>query len=331
MSSTTEELILPRPGQNYNIAKPPISGPVELAFTNTFGTLLPPAQYLQTTNGKAAYYELPPSAPRTGPATLDRVLLIHGVQTPALGLLPLARTLQKAFPHTHFVLFDHWGHGLSDTPFRPHDQRLFHGLIDALLDQLNWSTVHLIGYSFGGALSPKYVISHPGRVKSLTLVAPAGLMQRSMLNAEEQGYMRGGGDETAAGKWVHRWLGGDELVVPEDWEERVAKGEVVASAIKRWQLREHAGHWASVVGIIRDGGVFDNHNAFAQAARTGVPCFALLGETDDIVDVETLRDIGITNVEVISGAGHDVVRENVPAVAAAITGFWNQVSQNTSY
>jgi pimeloyl-ACP methyl ester carboxylesterase len=330
MSSSAEELILPRPGQSYDTAKPPIPGPTESAFTKTFGTLLPPAQYLQTIDGKAAYYELPPSAPATGSTTLDRVLLIHGVQTPALGLLPLARALQKAFPQTHFVLFDHWGHGLSDTPFRPHDQHLFHGLIEALLEQLKWPTVHLIGYSFGGALSPKYITSHPGRVKSFTLIAPAGLMWRSSLDAEEQGYMRGGGDEIAAGKWVHRWLGGDEAVVPEDWEERVARGEVVATAIKRWQLREHAGHWASVVGILRDGGVFDNHDAFAEAARTGIPCFALLGETDDIVDVQTLRDVGITNVEVVSGAGHGVVRENVPEVAAAITAFWKQLGQIAS-
>ncbi|KAK7188497.1 valacyclovir hydrolase [Paraphaeosphaeria sporulosa] len=326
MSITTETLVLPRPGQERVEEKPPIPGPTESAFTDTFGALLPPAKYLYTANGRAAYYEILPTAPGNGFTTLDRVLLIHGVQTPALGLFPLVRALQKVFPQTHFVLFDHWGHGLSDTPYRPHDQRLFHGLIDALLDQLNWPTVHLIGYSFGGALSPAYVAAHSAKVKSFILVAPAGLMRLSDLSPEEQGHMRGDGNETAAQEWVHSWLEGGKLVVPGDWEERVAKGQVVAPAVKRWQLQKHAGHAASVVGIFRDGGVFNNHDAFSEASRTGIPSLAILGELDDIVNEQTLRDVGITNVEVVSGAGHGVVRDNVPEVATAITAFWHQIS-----
>ncbi|KAJ4360533.1 uncharacterized protein N0V89_001098 [Didymosphaeria variabile] len=325
MSLSSKELVLPRPGQASGAKKQPVTGPPEPAFTNTFGTLLPPANYLQTTNGKAAYYDLPPSVFDAGSAIPERVLLIHGVQTPALGLLPLARALQAPFPKTHFVLFDHWGHGLSDTPIAPHEPSLFHGLIDALLDQLDWPTVHLIGYSFGGALSPAYVVSRSTRVQSFTLIAPAGLMQLSWLNAEEQGHVRGGGDETAARKWVHRWLEGGELVVPNDWEERVEKGQVVAPALRGWQLREHGGHSASVLGIIRDGGIFDNHDTFAKAALTGIPSLAVLGELDDIVSPEALKDVGITNVVVVPEAGHGVVRESVPEVAAVITGFWKQL------
>lgn len=325
MSPTAEDLVLPRPGQKDIQERQPIPGPTESAFADTFGALLPPAKYLHTVDGKAAYYELHPSTPSSDLATVNRVLLIHGVQTPALGLLPLARALRKEFPQTHFVLFDHWGHGLSDTPIRPHDQRLFHDLIDAVLAHLAWPSVHLIGYSFGGALSPAYVASHSTKVKSFILVAPAGLVRLSILSAEEQGHVRGGGDEAAAREWVHSWLEGGKLVVPDDWEERVAKGEVVAPAIKRWQLQEHAGHAASVVGIIRDGGVFDNHHAFAEAARTNIPSLAILGETDGIVCEQNLHDVGITNVKVVSRAGHGVVRDNVPEVAAAITSFWNEL------
>lgn len=326
MSFASKEVVLPRPGQEHSRPRPPIAGPPELAFTSTFGTLLPPAKYIQTPTGKAAYYELPPYAPSTISPTPDRVLLIHGVQTPALGLLPLARALQGSFPQTHFVLFDHWGHGLSDTPATPHEQILFHDLIDALLNQLKWPTVHFIGYSFGGALTPAYVVSHTERVKSFVLVAPAGLMRSSNLDAEGQMHFRGEGDEMAAQQWVYKWLEGGELVVPEDWEEKVAQGEVVATALKRWQLREHAGHAASVLGIIRDGGVFDNHHAFPAAAQTSIPSLAVLGESDGIVSKEGLEEVGITNVAMIPGAGHGVVRERVPEVAALIEEFWKELA-----
>ena len=250
------------------------------------------------------------------------MLLIHGVQTPALGLLPLARALRESFPSTHFALFDHWGHGLSETPWLPHEPSLFLNLVDALLDELS---AHLIGYSFGGALTARYAASRTSRVEGFILVAPAGLLRSSDLSAEERGHLRGGNDETAAQKWVHEWLEGGELIVPADWEESVGRGEVVAPAIKAWQLREHAGHAASVVGIVRDGGVFDGHATFVEAARTGVPSLTVLGGTDGICSGQDLRDVGITNVAVVEQIGHDVVRQRVPEVAKLISEFWMSV------
>lgn len=254
------------------------------------------------------------------------MLLIHGVQTPALGLLPLTRALQEAFPATHFVLFDHWGHGLSETPYLPHEPGLFLNLIDALLDKLEWPSAHLIGYSFGGVLTSNYVTSRTSKVKSFTLVAPAGLMRSSDLSAEGQAHLRGGLDETATRKWVQTFLEGGKLVVPADWEKIVGRGEVVAPAIRAWQLREHAGHAASVVGIVRDGGVFDSHATFVEAACTGIPSLAVLGGTDDICSEQDLKDVGITNVAVVPQAGHDVVRSRVSEVAKHISDFWEKVN-----
>ncbi|KAJ4288393.1 hypothetical protein N0V90_011628 [Kalmusia sp. IMI 367209] len=331
MSLASKEFVLPRPGDAGSASAPPVAGPPELAFTETFGPLLPPAKYLNTTNGKAAYYELLPLLPKSNSSQIpDRVLLIHGVQTPALGLLPLARALQESSPQAHFVLFDLWGHGLSDTPIKPHEPGLFHQLIDALLDQLKWPSAHLIGFSFGGALTPEYVVSRSSRVQSYTLVAPAGLMRSSILSPEEQGHIRGGVDETATRKWVHNWLNGGELNIPTDWEERVTKGEVVAPALRGWQLQEHAGHAASVVGIVRDGGVFDSHAIFSEAARTGIPSFAILGGLDDICTAQDLNDVGFTDVAVVPQVGHEVVRERVPEVTALIDIFWKRLGKTSS-
>ncbi|KAH8653568.1 Alpha/Beta hydrolase protein [Xylariales sp. PMI_506] len=327
MASTESELFLPRPGSapSSGPSKPPVPGPSEAAFTETFGKLLPPAKYLQTANGKAAYYELatPASSTQTQP---DRVLFIHGVQTPALGLVPLARALQPSFPQAHLVLFDLWGHGLSDTPILPHEPGLFHQLIDALLDHLGWPSAHLIGYSFGGSLTAGYVASRPARVQSFTIIAPAGVLHFATdFTPEEQAHLRGGGssdDEVAARKWVVSWLEGGELVVPADWKERVGRGEVVAEAVRDWETRNHPGHTASVVGVFRDGAVMDNDVQFAAAARTGIPALAVLGELDTISNKAQLEELGFTNVAVVPQAGHAVSRQNAPEVAALIGEFW---------
>ena len=176
MSISTNDLVLPRPWDE--VSKSPEKGrtaPPEKAFTDNFGTLLPPVKYLKIGNEKAAYYEMPPQTPATAETsshTLDRVLVIHGVQTPSLGMLPLIRALKPSFPATHFVLLDLYGHGLSDTPIRAHGPELFFELIDTLLDTLQWPTAHFIGFSFGGALTAGYTATRPSRVKSMALVAP---------------------------------------------------------------------------------------------------------------------------------------------------------------
>jgi pimeloyl-ACP methyl ester carboxylesterase len=227
------------------------------------------------------------------------------------------------------VLVDLWGHGLSDTPVLPHDPSLFHKLIDALLDHLGWPSAHLVGFSFGGALTVGYVASRTSRVKSFTLVAPAGLIHSSNFTAEEQAHLRGD-DEVAARKWVLEFLEGGELVVPADWKERVGRGEVVPEAVREWQMREHPGHTASVVAVVRDGGALDNDAEFIRAAQTGIPSLAVLGALDDVCSREALNQVDFANVYVVPEAGHGVVRERVPDVAILIGEFWAKLTKNSS-
>ncbi|WXC60832.1 hypothetical protein SNK03_006716 [Fusarium graminearum] len=320
MSPISEDLVLPRPGAKTP-SQEPIQGPSEESFTKTFGALLPPAKFLKTAHGKVAYYETLSS---TSERPIDRVLFIHGVQTPALGMLPLAHALQKSFPHAQLVLVDLWGHGLSDTPILPHEQSLFHQLIDDLLDHLQWPSAHLVGFSFGGVTTASYVVKRPARVKSFVLVAPAGLLRSSDFTQEEQSQLRGD-DEKATRKWVLDFLEGGDLVVPNDWEDRVAKGEIVAEAVRHWQMQEHSGHVASVVAIVRDGGVMDSHAQFSKASQMGIPNLAVLGELDGLVNAQQLEEHGFKNVFVVPQVGHGVVRDKVDEVAALICTFWNKL------
>ncbi|KAG5753134.1 hypothetical protein H9Q70_004189 [Fusarium xylarioides] len=320
-----QDLIIPRPGASYK-PQPPVAGPTESAFVETFGALLPAAQFLQTPRGKAAYYDIKPSSSNDETAKIDKVLFIHGVQTPALGMLPLARALEKSFPAAHMVLIDLWGHGLSDTPVIPHEASLFHELIDNLLDHLSWESAHIVGFSFGGATTVSYVASRPSRAKSFTLVAPAGLLQPSMFTPEEQACLQGD-DDAAARKCVLNILEGGDLVVPTDWKQRVANGEVVAEAVREWQMREHPGHTASVVAIFRDGGVMGSHALFDEAAKTEIPSLAVLGELDGLCSKDQLNEHGFENVFVVPKAVHSVVRDQAADVAKLIGDFWRTLEQ----
>ncbi|KAG9729713.1 alpha/beta-hydrolase, partial [Aureobasidium melanogenum] len=232
MSTDTNKITIPRPGVEVSSPVDSIPGPSEEAFTTTFGELLPAAQYLSTAYGKIAYYTYAPKATSTSAtspsASGQKVLFLHGVQTPALGLQPLATSLHAQFPSAEFVLVDLWGHGLSSTPLAPHTPSLFHYQISTLLSHLAWESCHLIGYSFGGITAISYLSSaassKPTKITSISLVAPAGLWKSPHLD-EEKLYNSNFNISTTH---VLELLEGGPLVVPSDWQDRVRRGEIVA-------------------------------------------------------------------------------------------------------
>jgi pimeloyl-ACP methyl ester carboxylesterase len=321
-------IVLPRPGTAQAVTRQPIRAPSEADFTAVFGKVLPEASYLSTKNGRAAFYELLPSyVSQPDDATvISRVLFVHGVQTPAIGLQPLASALSTRFPHAKCVLVDLWGHGLTDTPFVAHNAALFHELLESLFLHLGWEDAHLVGYSFGASVTASFAATKPERVASMALVAPAGFIRKELFTELQRSYLRGGEAlEEPAREWILEFLEGGQLIVPQDWKETVGRGEVVAEAVRDWEMKNHEGHAASVIAIFRDAGVLDNSAEFARAAEKGVKFLYILGELDDVCSPQDLSGIGVQDFVIIPQVGHGVVREKVSEVAQSIADFWNQI------
>ncbi|KAL7811415.1 Alpha/Beta hydrolase protein [Trichoderma gracile] len=321
-------VVLPRRGASFSEPPRIIPAPAESAFVAAFGQILPPASFLKTRNGSVAFYELLPSSttPCQTTSPISRVLFVHGIQTCAIGLQPLASTLSARFPGAKCVLVDLWGHGLTDTPFVAHDAALAHDLLESVMTQIGWEDAHFVGFSLGGSLTASFAAARPERVASMTLIAPAGFVRQDQFDETQKSYLRGGeGIEEQAKAWILEFLEGGDLVVPSDWKERFERGEVVAEAVRQWQMRHHEGHVASVVALFRDAGVLDNDEQFAKAAKTGIKSLCILGQLDDIVSEQDLHSIGMQNTVLVPQAGHAVVREKVPEVAGLIEDFWKKL------
>lgn len=67
------------------------------------------------------------------------------------------------------------GHGGSSKQVDRGDLALLASAVFGLLNALEIPSAHLVGHSLGGAVALELALSNPGRVKSLTLIAPAGL------------------------------------------------------------------------------------------------------------------------------------------------------------
>lgn len=309
---------LPRPsaqsGEMQIIPAPP-----ESSFTSAFGQLLPPAVLVATQYGQIATYLLPSS----NPSNSIPIILIHGIQTPALGLFPFAIQLQQLCPDRPIALFDLFGHGLTGTPIVAHTQSIFFNAINALMAHYKWAKADFIGYSLGGSILAGYTSEYPDKVHSATLVAPAGLMEWSSFTPEQRRIIRQGtGSEEKAREIIFSWLEDGDLIVPPDAHEGIGRGEVVAEAIRGWQLENHKGYPDSVVSIIRDGGVMENHEAFRKMVKTGVKCMAVLGAEDGVCDKTACTAVGVEEVHVLEKAGHGVVRTHAKDVAELVNQFW---------
>ncbi|MCK6539502.1 MAG: alpha/beta hydrolase [Anaerolineales bacterium] len=122
------------------------------------------------------HYELSndsPLPPEEGSGAREVVVLVHGFSVPYFIFDPtFAFLTQNGFRTLRYDLF---GRGYSDRPRARYDIDLFVGQLHDLLDALRLSRpVNLIGLSMGGAIAATFAARHPERVKTLTLIDPAG-------------------------------------------------------------------------------------------------------------------------------------------------------------
>ncbi|KAI0438669.1 alpha/beta-hydrolase [Xylaria telfairii] len=136
---------------------------------------LPGGRDVETPYGSIRVYEW-------GPDGGERVLFIHGISTPVVALGDLGHEMVRR--GYRVMMFDLFGRGYSDAPQDvTYDERLYTTQILLILasSKVPWvggPGFHLVGYSLGGALSVAFTRYFPQHVRSLSLVAPGGLIRR---------------------------------------------------------------------------------------------------------------------------------------------------------
>lgn len=98
----------------------------------------------------------------------ETVLLVHGIfSNLSIYYFNIAPILAK---HFHVVMYDLKSHGMSEKIADGYDLNSMTDDLSALLDQLELSSVHLAGYSFGGLISLKMAARFPHKVKKLAVI-----------------------------------------------------------------------------------------------------------------------------------------------------------------
>lgn len=226
-----------------------------------------------------------------GPAQGEKVLILHGISTPCLSLGNLAEGLVEN--GCRVMLFDFFGRGYSDNPSSdvPHDMRLYLSQILLALasSELAWTGnegFHLMGYSFGGAVAASFASYYPHMPRSLTLIAPGGLIRRRDASWSRRFlYSEGIFPERVLQYFVKRRLQPEKTApspvepTPELLEDEKngtthdksggnafdtaalsrQRPWVRVSSVIEWQLREHLGFVPAFMSAFRHGPIHDQH------------------------------------------------------------------------
>ncbi|KAK1506055.1 hypothetical protein CTAM01_03390 [Colletotrichum tamarilloi] len=240
--------------------------------------VFPGARDVTTAYGNLRVYEFGPEAAE------ERVLLLHGIGTPCLALGGIAgEFVERGW---RVMTFDFFGRGYSDAPLDlPHDARLYATQILLALASSpspGWTgndAFHLLGYSLGGAVAAAFSSTHPHLVRSLSLVAPGGLVRSGAHVGWRSRVLYNAG---WIPEWVRRWVVGRRLRpvkvgggvvgdVPEketvdddaaeekkeEWDELRLVGGGRIGEVVGWQLARHPGFVTSYMSTIRHAPIYD--------------------------------------------------------------------------
>ncbi len=234
----------------------------------------------------------------------DVILLVHGYGGDRNSWLFLQEPL--AARHRVYAL-DLPGHGTSAKDVGGGALDVLADAVTGVLDAVGAGRAHLVGHSMGGAVALAVAARDPGRVASLTLIAPAGF--GSEINV---GYLRGFADAQTRRelKPVVGQLFADESLVTRQLVDDLL-------AYKRLDGVDTALH--ALLGTLLDGDAQRGDSAALLAAAGGaVPITVVWGRADRIIPAAQAESVPGAVRRLIDGAGHMPHMERPAEVQAAI-------------
>jgi pyruvate dehydrogenase E2 component (dihydrolipoamide acetyltransferase) len=201
------------------------------------------------------------------------------------------------------------GHGGSSKQVDGGDLAFLASAVFGLLNVLEIGSAHLVGHSLGGATAFELALSHPERVKSLTLIAPAGLgPEINMVYIE--GFMRASRHKQLR-PFVEQLFANPALV-----------GRKMLDDIINYKRLDGAVEALNTIaGAVFEGGR-QAVDLVPRLAELTVPLQVIWGEGDRIIPAAHVNGVPASvRVHLIAGAGHMVHMEKAQEVNELIEVF----------
>lgn len=258
-----------------------------------------------------------------GPEMGPLVVFVHGFSVPSFVFDDYVAPLTAA--GYRVLAFDNYGRGFSDRPRAVYDADLTDRLIVDLLDKLGLGEpAHLVGYSMGGAAAVIFAARHPDRLRSLTLIAPAGLGVASNPNVDLI-------KRPLIGDWIVRMFGLKIFHGIAAEESKIAPDPTRFLADFDRQM-DYRGYGDALLSAMRHYPLATSAAAFEEAGRSPRPVLVVWGEADrtvPFVHAKKLMELmPLAKLHSYPGVGHDIAFSQAPMVTDLIVEFF--AAQNGS-
>ena len=253
------------------------------------------------------------------------VVLVHGFSTPHFVWNEVKNfLLARGYK---VLVYDHFGRGLSERPSIKYDSTLYvEALKELLAHQEISQAVHLVGYSMGGAVVGHFTRAYPAQTKTLTLIAPAGLMPGTQAISRLVTL-------PVVGEWLGHMFAKDILLSDVSDREMANVDDPLAMDKLDFvsQVSEqltYSGYVESLVSTYRYFDLFNAQDTFDAVGERDIPTLAIWGTKDATVPYSGSKNMleAIPHAELltIEDGGHNITYMQPSIVGPAIADFLDQ-------
>lgn len=109
-----------------------------------------------------------------GPENGPKLVFIHGITASACTFPEFIQGLADS--GFRVLVYDLFGRGFSSAPAAQYNDSLYVAQLYFLCADLGWDNFNLVGLSLGGGIATAFAVQYPQKIKTLSLIAPAGLL-----------------------------------------------------------------------------------------------------------------------------------------------------------
>jgi 3-oxoadipate enol-lactonase len=249
----------------------------------------------------------------------DPILWLQGLNAPAAAWAVQLAHFSQGF---RSIAPDMRGVGQSDAPPGPYTARGLAQDAVAVLDAAGVDRAHVVGLSLGGAVAQELALAHPGRVRSLALLASFAAQpprSRALLETWRALYPVVIADPRLRKAWelqAYAWL----------FTDRFWRSEANVRAALRFAATQPPQPPQGFVGQV-DAAL--SHDARERLSQLKTPTLVIHGAVDQISPKENGEELArlIQGAEllILPDVGHAVNLEGQRAVNSALRALWKRV------
>ncbi|WP_213807456.1 alpha/beta hydrolase [Granulicella sp. dw_53] len=254
------------------------------------------------------------AGPQNGPV----VLLVHGGVIGGYAWRQWQQPLTRA--GFRVITPDLLGYGYSDRPKVPYTREFYTRQLTQLLDALKIvQPVHIVGASSGGAIVTAFAVDAPGRVRSVTLIAPAGGGRHSVVS------------DTlllpVVGDWIFRVIGPRQVT---GMMEKAYPPSAERNALVAWMRTQgsYRGFGEGLLNTLRNYDVLWQPEAYQALGRSGLPVLILWGTADTVNPFVQSRQIVAwvpqAQLMALPEKPHAITFGDAPLLLSHIQPFWKE-------